>query len=73
MKYNIPEGTESGAIFRIKGKGIKYLRREMHGDLYFTISIETPKGLTATQKDLLKTFQSTLSKSQEPKQKKFYE
>lgn len=73
MKYSIPEGTETGAIFRVKGKGIKYLRREAYGDMYFTVTIETPKSLTSTQKDLLKTFGSTLSKTQEPKQKKFYE
>jgi molecular chaperone DnaJ len=70
-RYKIPEGTETGAIFRIKGKGIKYLKREQFGDLYFTITIETPQNLTSSQKELLKTFNSTLSKSQEPKQKKF--
>jgi len=72
-KYTIPEGTETGTLFRIKGKGIKYLRKEMYGDLYFTVTIETPRSLTSSQKELLKTFNSTLSKSQEPKQKKFYE
>ncbi|MGI6701493.1 MAG: molecular chaperone DnaJ [Christensenellales bacterium] len=72
-KYKIPEGTETGTLFRIKGKGIKYLRKEMYGDLYFTVNIETPKNLTSSQKDLLKTFNSTLSKTQHPKQKKFYD
>lgn len=73
MRYTIPEGTESGTLFRIKGKGIKYLKREMYGDLYFTVNVETPRNLTSSQKELLKTFNTTLSKTQEPKQKKFYE
>lgn len=72
MKYSIPEGTETATVFRVKGKGIKHLRRDMHGDLYFTINIETPKKLSSKQKELLKTFEESISKSQMPNKKNFY-
>ena len=54
VKYNVPEGTQSGAVFRLKGKGIPSLRGGARGDQYVTVRVEIPKGLTAQQKDLLR-------------------
>lgn len=49
----IPAGTQTGTIFKMKGKGIKRLNKEGHGDEYIKVIIETPKNITKKQKELL--------------------
>ncbi|MBQ3404426.1 MAG: molecular chaperone DnaJ, partial [Oscillospiraceae bacterium] len=61
VKYNIPEGTQSGTVFRLRGKGIPHLRGGGRGDQYVTVDVVIPKGLTAEQKDLLLKFDASLS------------
>ena len=57
VKYTIPEGTKTGSVFRFRGKGIPFLNSKSgRGDQYVTVSITTPKGLTAEQKELLRAF-----------------
>ena len=56
VKYPIPEGTQTGTTFRLKGKGIAQLNGSGRGDQYVTVNIETPKNLTKEQKDLLREF-----------------
>jgi molecular chaperone DnaJ len=53
-KMKIPAETQTGAVFRLKGKGIKPLRQNVLGDLHCHVSIETPVKLTDRQKELLK-------------------
>ena len=50
VKYKIPAGTQPGTRFRLKDKGIKYLRREAKGDLYVTVNLEIPSKLNSRQK-----------------------
>ena len=50
VKYKIPAGTQPGTRFRLKDKGIKYLRREAKGDLYVTVNLEIPNKLNSRQK-----------------------
>lgn len=50
VKYRIPQGTQPGTRFRLKEKGIKYLRREAKGDLYVTVNLEVPTKLNAKQR-----------------------
>ena len=50
VKYKIPSGTQPGTRFRLKDKGIKYLRREAKGDLYVTVNLEIPNKLNSRQK-----------------------
>lgn len=71
VKYNVPEGTDSGTIFRIKGQGIKYLKSDQTGDLYFKIIVDTPKHLTLKQKKLMTEFESTLNDLQLDKVRKY--
>jgi len=52
----IPPGTQSGEVFRLKGKGIKSWQRNGRGDLFVKVNIETPKSLNKEQKELLKQF-----------------
>lgn len=56
VELTIPEGTQAGTRFRMKGKGIPYLRSKSRGDQYVTVEIEIPRNLTQKQRELLKDF-----------------
>ena len=61
VKLTIPEGTESGAVFRLKGKGIPYLNgKGVRGDQFITVNITVPKRLTGSQKDLLRKYAASM-------------
>ena len=55
-KLRIPAETQSGQVFRLRGKGIKALRASQHGDLMCHVQVETPVKLTDRQKELLREF-----------------
>jgi molecular chaperone DnaJ len=55
-KINIPEGTQSGTQFRLKGKGMTVVRSNARGDMYVQVEVEVPKNLTKRQKELLREF-----------------
>jgi molecular chaperone DnaJ len=55
--FTIPEGTQSGKTFRLRGKGVKGVRSGYAGDLFCHVVIETPVRLTERQKDLLREFE----------------
>ncbi|SAL28539.1 chaperone protein DnaJ [Caballeronia choica] len=59
--FTVPEGTQSGKTFRLRGKGIKGLRSSIAGDLYVHVQVETPVKLTDPQRDLLKQFEKSLT------------
>ena len=59
---DIPEGTQAGKQFRLRGKGIKGVRSSYPGDLYCHVSIETPVKLTEHQRKLLKDLEESLKK-----------
>ena len=63
VKYTIPEGTQTGSVFRLRGKGIPYLRGGGRGDEYITVTVNTPKNLTDKQKDLLRQFSESLGEN----------
>jgi molecular chaperone DnaJ len=56
VSFTIPEGTQSGKTFRLKGRGIKGVRSGYPGDLFCHVQVETPVKLSDKQKDLLKEF-----------------
>ncbi|MEG1258462.1 MAG: molecular chaperone DnaJ [Akkermansia sp.] len=56
----IPEGTQSGMIFRLKGKGIKALRSDSIGDLLVEVDIEIPSNLNSSQRSKLDEFNGSL-------------
>ena len=60
VKLKIPGGTQSGKLFRLRGKGIKSVRGGPIGDLLCKVAVETPVKLTNKQKDLLREFGETL-------------
>ncbi len=55
-RITIPEGTQTGRQFRLKGKGMPTLRGRQTGDMYVQVAVETPVNLTSKQKKLLKEF-----------------
>jgi molecular chaperone DnaJ len=57
-RVSIPDGTQSGKQFRLRGKGMPVLRSGQHGDLYIQVSVETPVNLTRRQRELLKEFET---------------
>ena len=59
---DIPEGTQAGKQFRLRGKGIKGVRGSYPGDLYCHITVETPVKLTEQQRKLLKELDETFKK-----------
>ncbi|HAT33289.1 MAG TPA: molecular chaperone DnaJ [Janthinobacterium sp.] len=59
VSFTIPEGTQSGKTFRLKGKGIKGVRSGYAGDLFCHVAIETPVKLTEKQKDMLRDFEKS--------------
>ena len=60
---DIPEGTQHGKVFRLRGKGIRGLRSSIAGDLYCHIAVETPVKLTEAQRDLLQQLEATFKES----------
>jgi molecular chaperone DnaJ len=58
VKMSVPAGTQSGRLFRLKGKGVPDLRTGSRGDQVVRVIVETPTHLTRKQKDLLKRFEA---------------
>ena len=71
VEYSIPEGTQTGSVFRLRGKGIPVLNGRGRGDQYVTVVIETPRGLNREQKEALKKFSETLGEKNYEKRKSF--
>ena len=76
VSLKIPEGTQNGKMFRLRGKGVKPVRGSMVGDLLCRIVVETPVNLTSRQRDLLKELQDTMDGKHEhssEKKKSFFD
>ncbi|MBQ8396806.1 MAG: molecular chaperone DnaJ [Clostridia bacterium] len=56
QKYDIPEGTQPGTAFTLKGKGIPYVNSSRRGDLIFSVNVEIPKNLNEKQRDAMRAF-----------------
>ena len=72
VKYRIGEGTQTGTVFRLKGKGVKKLQRTDRGDQYVKVFVEVPKGLNKKQKDLLQQFEASLESKNYSKRDNFF-
>jgi molecular chaperone DnaJ len=62
-QLTIPEGTQSGKIFRLRGRGVRPVRGGPQGDLMVNVVVETPVGLKKRQKELLREFETSLRDS----------
>jgi len=71
-RVKVPEGTESGKQFRLKGKGMPVLRSKVIGDMYIQVDVETPKNLTRRQRELLEEFERESHKETSPESAGFF-
>lgn len=65
IEFEVPKGTQSGAIYQIKGKGLPYPGEKRTGDLLIEVIVETPTKLTAEQTELLQALDSLFDKNNE--------
>lgn len=73
QKFDIPEGTQTGTTFTLKNKGVTRVNSKMRGNLYVTVTVEVPKNLNGTQKDLLKKFADSCGESNYSKRANFFQ
>ncbi len=74
VNLKIPEGTQTGRLFRLRGKGVKPIRTSMTGDLLCRVTVETPVNLTSHQKELLRELQGSMDNgAQSPNKKSFFD
>ena len=72
-KIKIPAGTQTGKQFRLKGKGMPYMRGSGNGDLYVQVNTEVPVSLNREQKELLEKFREIENEKSNPSIKKFFQ
>ena len=72
VKYTIPEGTQTGTTFRLRGKGIPNVNGRGRGDQFVTVHIETPRNLNREQKEALRKFSETLKENNYEERKSFF-
>ena len=73
FKYSIPEGVQSGAVFRIKNRGIAIVNTKNRGDYLLTIEVETPKNLSSKQKELLRELENLSQDKNNAHKKSFWD
>jgi len=73
VRYNIPEGTQTGTVFRLRGKGIPFLRGSGRGDQYVKVHVEVPKKLNEKQKNALREFAELLGDEVYEQRKGFFD
>jgi len=70
VKYTIPDGTQTGTVFRLRGKGIQRLNASGRGDQFVKVRVETPMNLTGEQKELLRKLGETFGEEGRKKTRK---
>ena len=73
VEYKVPEGTQPGTVFRMKGKGIQNVNGRGRGDQYVRVNIEVPKNLSEKQKKLLREFEESATDENQSKRKGFWD
>ncbi|KAI4453709.1 dnaj 1 mitochondrial-related [Holotrichia oblita] len=71
VSFPLPEGTQSGTVFKLKGQGIENTKKGIAGDLLVTVDIELPKNLTKEQKAKMKELSDMIKIEQYDKAKEF--
>lgn len=72
VKHQIPEGTQTGTVFRLRSKGIPHLRRNMRGDLLIKVNVEVPKRLNEKQKELIRQFEEMIGEKEYHEQRRSF-
>src|SRR5205814_6845873 len=69
----VPEGTQTGAQFRIRGKGVPHVNGHGRGDLFYHIDVRVPGKLNRAQRELFEKLRETLPVENEPAEKGIFE
>src|SRR6056297_117196 len=72
-RVKVPAGAQSGKHMRLRGKGMPALRGGLQGDMFIELAVETPVKLTPEQKDLLRQFEESCAKSNNPDASGFFD
>ncbi len=72
QKYTIPEGTQTGTMFTLRGKGVQQVNGKYRGNLNITVVVEIPKSLNREQKELLEKFAASCGEDNYNKRTKFF-
>jgi molecular chaperone DnaJ len=73
VKMTVPAGTQTGKVFRLKGKGIPHLHSQQRGDQHVRVVVETPTELSGKQRELLEKFAELSGESTHPHSKTFFD
>lgn len=73
VKMKVPESTQSGKVFRLKGKGIPHLHSSARGDQHVRVVVETPQNLSSKQRELLEKFAEASGEDVNPQTNGFFE
>jgi molecular chaperone DnaJ len=73
VKMKIPSGTQSGKVFRLRGKGIPHLNGYQRGDQHVRVTVEVPEKLSKKQKEILEQFQAATGEDAHPQSKGFFD
>lgn len=71
-RVKVPDGSQSGKQFRLRGKGMSVLRSKQRGDMYIQIAVETPTNLTKRQRELLQELEKQSSADNNPQSHGFF-
>ena len=71
ISLTIPDGTQNGEVFTVKGKGIPNINGKGRGDILYKVAVEVPKNLNGDQKELLRKFSDSCGKGNYPKRERF--
>lgn len=71
QELKLPEGTQSGTVFKLKNCGVKKLRGNDNGDLFVKVIVEVPKNLSREQKDILRKLDAAFESRQFPRKKEY--
>ncbi|MEX6506359.1 molecular chaperone DnaJ [Jiella sp. M17.18] len=71
-RVKVPEGTQAGKQFRLRGKGMPVMRAAQSGDLFIQVSVETPQNLSRRQRELLEEFEQISSTDNSPQSNGFF-
>lgn len=73
VQYDLPEGTQTGTVFRLRGSGIPNVNGKGRGDQYVKVNIEIPKNLTDSQKETLRKFEDSVGDNQYESKRGFFQ
>jgi len=73
LEYAVPEGTQTGTVFKLKGKGTHVLHSKARGDMLVHVNVEVPTHLSEKQKELLRSFEGMMTGKEHKQSKSFFE